>query len=64
MSEETARSLAMALRVEINRVLAVVHDIALGKDFKHFLKVAFMLSRSHAQGFVLILERPIITFCY
>ncbi|MCO5574005.1 hypothetical protein L7F22_027783 [Adiantum nelumboides] len=43
VSEETASSLALALRVEINRVLAVAHEIALGKDFKQFLKVMGVL---------------------
>lgn len=43
VSEEVASSLAVALRVEVNRALAVAHDIALGKDFKLFLKVMGVL---------------------
>lgn len=43
VSEEAANSLALALRVEINKVLAIVHDITLGKDFKLFLKVMVVL---------------------
>lgn len=41
--KEAANSLALALSVEINRVLVVAHDIALGKDFKQFLKVVAVL---------------------
>ncbi|KAI5065469.1 hypothetical protein GOP47_0020164 [Adiantum capillus-veneris] len=43
LSEDEARSLALTLREEINKVLAVVHDLALGKDFKLLLKVAAVL---------------------
>ncbi|CAM6116569.1 unnamed protein product [Calypogeia fissa] len=39
LSEETVISVASILRVELNKVLAVAHDVALGKDFKLFLKV-------------------------
>ncbi|KAI5078831.1 hypothetical protein GOP47_0006502 [Adiantum capillus-veneris] len=43
VSEEVANSLALALRAEINKVLAIIKDIALGKDFKLFLKVMAIL---------------------
>ncbi|MCO5557762.1 hypothetical protein L7F22_011333 [Adiantum nelumboides] len=43
VSEDVANSLALALRGEINKVLAIVKDIALGKDFKLFLKVMAIL---------------------
>lgn len=43
LSEEAANSLALALRVEINKVLAIAKDIALGKDFILFLKVMGIL---------------------
>lgn len=43
ISEEAATSLALALRVEINKVMATGHDIALGRDFKTFLKVVAVL---------------------
>lgn len=43
ISEERATSLALALRMEVNKVLAIVRDIALGKDFKVFLKVMAIL---------------------
>jgi hypothetical protein len=39
ISEEMAKSLASALRIEINKILAAAHEIALGKDFKQFVKV-------------------------
>jgi hypothetical protein len=39
ISEESAKSFALVFREEINKVLAVGHDIALGKNFKQFLKV-------------------------
>ena len=34
---------ASSLRLEINKALAVAHDIALGKDLKVFLKVCFSI---------------------
>lgn len=43
VSEEAANSLALALRVEINKVLVIARDVALGKDFKLFLKVMGIL---------------------
>lgn len=43
VSEEAANSLALALRVEINKALAIARDVALGKDFKLFLKVMGIL---------------------
>lgn len=43
LSEEMVANFAAALRVEINKALAVAHDIALGKDFKLFLKVVAVL---------------------
>ncbi|CAM6090329.1 unnamed protein product [Calypogeia fissa] len=39
LSEETVMAVAAAVRVELNKILAVAHDVALGKDFKVFLKV-------------------------
>jgi hypothetical protein len=39
LSEETVLSVASTLRVELNKILAVAHDVALGKDFKLFIKV-------------------------
>ena len=42
ISEKVANSLALALREEINKALAIAHDIALGKDLKKFLKVVYM----------------------
>ncbi|KAL2622672.1 hypothetical protein R1flu_002877 [Riccia fluitans] len=39
LSEDTVVHTAKTLRVEINKVLAIAHDVALGKDFKLFLKV-------------------------
>ncbi|MCO5581877.1 hypothetical protein L7F22_035766 [Adiantum nelumboides] len=43
LSEDEARSLAFTFREEFNKVLAVAHDLALGKDFKLLLKVAAIL---------------------
>ncbi|MCO5614777.1 hypothetical protein L7F22_069061 [Adiantum nelumboides] len=43
VSEDVANSLALAVGVEINKVLAIIKDIALGKDFKLFLKVMAIL---------------------
>lgn len=43
LSEDEARSLALTLREEVNKILAVAHDLALGKDFKLLLKVAAVL---------------------
>ena len=39
ISEEVANSVASTLSVEINKILAAAHEIALGKDFKQFIKV-------------------------
>ncbi len=39
LSEDVMLSTASALRVELNKVLEVVQDVAQGKDFKLFLKV-------------------------
>ncbi len=39
LSEDDVLSTASVLRVELNKVLEVVRDVALGKDFKLFLKV-------------------------
>jgi hypothetical protein len=39
LSEDVVLSTASALRVELNKVLEVVQDVAQGKDFKLFLKV-------------------------
>lgn len=35
-------AVASTLRVELNKILAVAHDVALGKDFKLFVKVNFL----------------------
>lgn len=43
LSEDMVVSFASALRVEINKALAIAHDIALGKDLKVFLKVVAVL---------------------
>eukprot|EP00249_Psilotum_nudum_P009477 c21958_g2_i1 orf=265-1005(+) len=43
LSEEMVASLASVFCAEINKVLAVAHDIALGKDVKLFLKVVAVL---------------------
>lgn len=43
MSEDMVINFASALRVEINKALAIAHDIALGKDLKVFLKVVAVL---------------------
>ena len=37
---------ASSLRLEINKALAVAHDIALGKDLKVFLKVKMSVPQS------------------
>ena len=39
ISEEVANCVASTLSVEINKILAAAHEIALGKDFKQFIKV-------------------------
>lgn len=39
LSEDAVLSTASVLRVELNKVLEVFQDVALGKDFKLFLKV-------------------------
>lgn len=43
LSEDEARSLALTLREEINKILSVAHDLVLGKDFKLLLKVGAVL---------------------
>ncbi|MCO5557818.1 hypothetical protein L7F22_011390 [Adiantum nelumboides] len=43
MSEDMVINFASSLRVEINKALAIAHDIALGKDLKVFLKVVAVL---------------------
>lgn len=43
ISEERVVSLALAVRDQINKALAIAHNIALGKDFKQLLKVALVL---------------------
>jgi hypothetical protein len=43
LSEDDVLSTASVLRVELNKVLEVVRDVALGKDFKLFLKVVALL---------------------
>lgn len=43
LSEDEAKRLALTLREEVNKVLAVAHDLALGKDFKVLLKVGAVL---------------------
>ncbi len=39
MSEDFVLSTASSVRLELNKALAIAHDVALGKDFKLFLKV-------------------------
>jgi hypothetical protein len=39
LSEEIVNKVVASMRVRINDVLAVAHDIALGKDIKLFAKV-------------------------
>jgi hypothetical protein len=39
LSEEFVISTANSVRLELNKALAIAHDVALGKDFKLFLKV-------------------------
>ncbi|MCO5580890.1 hypothetical protein L7F22_034762 [Adiantum nelumboides] len=43
MSEDMVINFASSLRVDINKALAIAHDIALGKDLKVFLKVVAVL---------------------
>eukprot|EP00250_Pteridium_aquilinum_P006179 c16151_g1_i1 orf=227-967(+) len=43
LTEDMVINFASALRVEINKALAIAHDIALGKDLKVFLKVVAVL---------------------
>lgn len=43
LSEDMVINFASALRVEINKALAIAHDIALGKDLRVFLKVVAVL---------------------
>lgn len=45
LSEDFVLSTASRLRVHLNHYLDVVQDIAVGKDFKLFIKVLFPLSR-------------------
>ncbi len=39
LSEEFVIRTANLVRLELNKALAIAHDVALGKDFKLFLKV-------------------------
>ncbi|CAM6046149.1 unnamed protein product [Sphagnum compactum] len=39
LSEDFVLSTASSVRLELNKALAIAHDVALGKDFKLFLKV-------------------------
>jgi hypothetical protein len=39
LSEDFVISTANLVRLELNKALAIAHDVALGKDFKLFLKV-------------------------
>jgi Reticulon len=39
ISEDKARRMAHALRNDINRVLSLLRDVALGRDLKKFLMV-------------------------
>jgi hypothetical protein len=39
LSEEFVISTANSVCLELNKALAIAHDVALGKDFKLFLKV-------------------------
>ncbi|CAM6039140.1 unnamed protein product [Sphagnum compactum] len=43
LSEDFVLSTANTVRLELNKVLAIAHDVALGKDFKLFLKVIAVL---------------------
>uniref|UniRef100_A0A7N0ZUP9 Reticulon-like protein n=1 Tax=Kalanchoe fedtschenkoi TaxID=63787 RepID=A0A7N0ZUP9_KALFE len=43
LSEEMVNSAAASLRVKINYVLLLAHDITLGKDFRLFFKVVVFL---------------------
>eukprot|EP00245_Coleochaete_scutata_P007392 TRINITY_DN226_c0_g1_i1.p1 TRINITY_DN226_c0_g1~~TRINITY_DN226_c0_g1_i1.p1 ORF type:complete len:247 (+),score=50.91 TRINITY_DN226_c0_g1_i1:134-874(+) len=48
LSEELVQSTAKLIRSEVNKALSIGHDIALGKDFRKFLKVIvalFVLSK-------------------
>lgn len=40
VSEEMVNNAAASLRVKINNVLLMAHDITLGKDFRIFFKVS------------------------
>lgn len=47
LSEDLVQNTARVVRIEVNKALAVTHDIALGKDFRQFAKVLcgfFLLS--------------------
>ncbi|KAH9550304.1 hypothetical protein CY35_10G064700 [Sphagnum magellanicum] len=43
LSEEFVIRTANSVRLELNKALAIAHDVALGKDFKLFLKVIAVL---------------------
>jgi hypothetical protein len=43
LSEDFVLSTASAVRIELNKALGVAQDVALGKDFKLFLKVIALL---------------------
>ncbi|KAH9566120.1 hypothetical protein CY35_04G113400 [Sphagnum magellanicum] len=43
LSEDFVLSTASSVRLELNKALAIAHDVALGKDFKLFLKVIAVL---------------------
>ena len=39
LSEEFVTNIARSVRIELNKAMGVARDVALGKDFKLFLKV-------------------------
>jgi hypothetical protein len=43
LSEDFVLSTASSVRLELNKALAIAHDVALGRDFKLFLKVIAVL---------------------
>lgn len=50
LSEEMVNNTAASLRVKVNNLLLIAHDITLGKDFRLFFKVSLMQSyERHAQ---------------
>lgn len=54
ISEERARHAAFALRNDVNRVLSLLRNVALGHDLKKFLMVScyyFTVSNSVVFGF-------------